>query len=171
MRHIDRKAQMMDAGTALFRMEGGFGTALGQVKAEMAEFGQVRSVSDAPVDQRHAREHVCDRDLPASTAHCDLFLDYSTPWRYRYISCLLEESGESGAYAATFKEGNRSTPLRAAAHILGSLLFLVLPLLSKAGGWLWLPGIVLSLCCLYDWLRPSRRAQQVVQTLIQTLSA
>ncbi len=80
-----KKVQMMDAGTALFEMEGGFGTALGQIRAELKEFGKVSDDGE------------------------DIVLDFSTAWRKRFISCHLESAGENGdrhKYAAVFKEGS-----------------------------------------------------------------
>lgn len=91
----DKKVQMMDAGTALFEMEGGFGTALGQIRAELREFGKVYDDGE------------------------DMVLDFSTIWRKRIIRCRLEGAGENGdlhRYAAVFMEGSSSTRLRNWVH-------------------------------------------------------
>lgn len=105
MKKFDGKVQMLDAGMVLFETKSDFGDTLGQVKAEMEVYGKVLKPAD-----------LSEAELPESTGECDLFLDWSSIWRVRYISCHLEsaDGGESDPhrYAATFKEGNRSTMLR-----------------------------------------------------------
>jgi len=110
---IDRKVKMMDAGTALFTIDGGLGTALGQVKAEMAVYGKAYRAGELEKE-----------DLPEMVEDWDLFLDYSTAWRNRYLVCKVDAVGMSDAtgagnpelganrYAASFSEGNSSTRLR-----------------------------------------------------------
>ena len=41
MKDMNIKVQMMDAGMTLFETKEGFGNTLGQVKAEMEEYGKV----------------------------------------------------------------------------------------------------------------------------------
>ena len=77
------KVQMMDAGMTLFESEQNYGNALGQVKAELEVYGNVLKPCE-----------LADAALPESTGDCDLFLDWSTFWRVRYISCHLESAGE-----------------------------------------------------------------------------
>lgn len=165
MKKLDRKTQMMDAGTALFETKGGYGTVLGQLRAELAAYGRVFAPGDVP-----------EEALPHSAGAFDLFLDYSTVWRTRYISCRIEDAGDSGGrtgdgetirrYAAEFKEGNRSTVLRAAVHLAvaaGLLAVSILPgpcLVSVLAA-------VLILPVLYLWIVPSRAARKTVGKLLE----
>ena len=108
---FDRKAQMMDAGTAFFEAKEGYGSILGEIKAEMEVYGKVLKISE-----------IDNKELPFTTKECDLFLDFSNAFRHRYISCLLMDAGDTGKitdkgehirrYAAVFKEGNTSSGLR-----------------------------------------------------------
>ncbi len=168
MKKLNRKAQMMDAGTALFESKDGYGSVLGQVKAELKEFGSIGTPDDLP-----------EGAVPPSTAEFDLFLDYSTPWRYRYISCRVEDAGDTGRttddgepirrYAITFKEGNRSTWLRILVHLIIMAAFLAGVILS--GQWhLTLLAVVLGLFTFYQLLVPSKKAQQTVRLLIDKVS-
>lgn len=175
---IDRKAQMMDAGTALFESEKGFGTSLGQVKAEMKTFGKVYDVTDDPSEIANGGKFnenmVSLHDLPVSTSDCDLFLDFSTIWRKRYISCKFEDAGTTGKYtsdgeeirryAATFKEGNRSSHLRAGTHIV-LILFMIIAMISGTakGAICITAGILLILFVVFDWMTPSKDSQHAVK--------
>lgn len=174
MNRFDQKTQMMDAGTVLFPFPGGFGSALGTVKALMKEYGRVLTVSEAAVPDAF-QDSVDPAGLPPSTAACDLFLDYSTPWRHRYVSCLLEDAGPGEGdvrrYAAVFKQGDRSTPLRAAVHLLlivagGVLVFL--PVTGFAGV---LAGLALAALAAYGWIVPSRKALRVLHDIQDRLRA
>lgn len=175
MKRMDRKAQMMDAGTALFESKEGFGTSLGQVKAEMKRFGKVYEVStgDEEADKFHDSV-ISPAELPESTDRCDLFLDFSSPWRNRYISCLFEDAGDTGKrtadgehirrYAATFKEGNTSTPLRAGVHI-GLIVIIAVLVVSGlvSGAVSVVAGILLCFLVVYSWLTPSKDSQAIVK--------
>lgn len=88
MKKFDGKVQMLDAGMILFEAKSDFGDTLGQVKAEMEVYGKVLKPAD-----------LSEAELPESTGECDLFLDWSSIWRVRYISCHLEsaDGGESGS--------------------------------------------------------------------------
>ena len=103
---FDKKAQMMDAGMVLFPSDEPFGRVLGMVKTAMTPYGKVWRKTDLEGSV-----------LPDSLPEFDLFLDRSTPWRKRYISAWVSDAGD-GRYALTFREGNRSTGLRAATFIL-----------------------------------------------------
>ncbi len=166
MNDINLKVQMMDAGMTLFSSAENFGNTLGQVKAEMEEYGRVLRVNDL--------EGV---SLPESTGDYDLFLDWSTVWRVRYISCHLESAGEEFCdgkttyrYAATFKEGNKSTVFRGV--VIGVLLIALIVGTVAAHG-----ALNTSLCVLlagataYLWILPSRRARKVVSSLMSKLRA
>lgn len=162
MKKFDGKVQMLDAGMVLFETKSDFGDTLGQVKAEMEVYGKVLKPAD-----------LSEAELPESTGECDLFLDWSTIWRVRYISCHLEsaDGGESDPhrYAATFKEGNRSTKLRGAVMavlLAGFVLDIV-----------FLHGVLNTICAVllaalttaYVWILPSRKAQKVVKALMKAL--
>lgn len=155
MRDMDEKnkcdVQLMDAGTAMFSMDGGFGTALGQVRAELREYGRVYDEGEF------------------------IMLDFSTVWRKRMIACRLEDAGEGDGgkrkYALVLKEGSGNTGLRTWTHLLAALLFaaamavphLIFPELAN---------FVLSLVCTagivaaaYGWTCPSKASVRTVQKL------
>ncbi len=158
----DKKVQMMDAGTALFISRENFGKTMGQVKAEMEVFGKVlKSTEFSP------------EELPESTAECDLFLDFSSIWRIRYISCLVQDAGEiPGAvadedgridrrYAAVFKEGNKSTVLRGVVH--AALIIAAIAAAVYIGSiFVRIGAAVLGLGLLFEWIIPSRTAQKTL---------
>lgn len=153
---FNKKVQMLDAGMILFKSEENFGNTLGQVKAEMDVYGKVLKPSE-----------IEDVVLPESTGDCDLFLNWSTFWRIRYISCHLESSGDG--YAATFKEGNRSTTFRG---IVMSLLISFAAVVIFAPGTLYtLLGLILAGLAAYLWILPSRKAQKTVAALMHKLGA
>ncbi len=153
---MDRKIQMMDAGTALFEMEGGFGTALGQVRAELKEFGKVYDDEE------------------------DLVLDFSDIWMKRIITCHLEGAGDDGdrhRYAAVFREGSASTKLRALVH--GTMIAVLAIVLFFPG--LMFPemaGFCLSAICVvgivavaYDWITPSRKSVRTLKKISSKISS
>ena len=100
MRKFDTRVQMMDAGMKLFESENGFGTCIGQVKANLKETGKVLEAREL--------EGIA---LPGSTGDFDLFVDRSNLWRKKYVSCRIEYAGEREEggktifrYAASFRE-------------------------------------------------------------------
>lgn len=168
---FDNKAQMMDAGTAFFTSKEGYGSVLGQIKAEMAVFGKVLS--------GHEIEPAA---LPYSTKECDLFLDFSTIFRNRYISCKLEDGGSTGEkteegedirrYAAVLKEGNTGTKLREWLFILIILLLLGCGVSWLASGvWLGIISIAAALVAAYWRIVPSRKAQETVKYIKRKIEA
>lgn len=151
----DRKVLMMDAGTALFEMEGGFGTALGQVKAELREFGRVSEDGE------------------------DLVLTLPGIWNERRVICHLEGAGDEGElhkYAAVFKEGSRNSLLGNIVHgtcavVLAAALVLPRFLFPEAA------CFALSAACTagllataYSWVRPDMVPADTVRKLIVKLS-
>ena len=155
MGKFDRKTQMMDAGTVLFRSEGDFGSAIGKVKRTMLPYGRVWTSSELDMDA-----------LPSSGRGCDLLLDWSTPWRTRYISCKVSSSGE--AWAAVFKEGNRSGILRSVTFIALIVILLSLAIFGHAGFFGGLLSVALCLILLYLWLVPSRKAVTTVRGIMKS---
>lgn len=164
MKKFDTKVQMMDAGMTLFETEENYGNTLCQVKAELEVYGKVLRPSE-----------LSEAILPDSTGDCDLFLDWSSAWRKRYISCHLENAGETEKdgktiyrYAASFKEGNRSTVLRGAVMLMFLLtmlteIFFGSNLLSK------IQGLVCAGLTAWLWILPSRKAQNLVFSLMRKL--
>ena len=152
---FDKKAQMMDAGMVLFPSDEPFGRVLGMVKTAMTPYGKVWRKTDLEGSV-----------LPDSLPEFDLFLDRSTPWRKRYISAWVSDAGD-GRYALTFREGNRSTGLRAAtfillifACVLGAVCIPGIGLLRPA---LWaLAGLVA-----YRWIVPARNNRKAVEELMR----
>ncbi len=174
IRKTDRKTQMMDAGTALFSAREGIGMAIGYVRRKMEEAGgEVANINEVSQDV-----------IPTTTGDFDLFMDFSTPWRSRYISAKVEDAGEGGTdadgepmrrYAAVFKEGNRTAPLRAACHILVIAGLILTPITV---GILFpdLANFVLTVLCLvaagytaYRWIVPSKVSQKKVAAIQRAL--
>ena len=183
MKKFDEKILMMDAGTALFSGKDGFGSAIGTVKAEMDVYGTTLRAHEFRQE-----------DLPRTTKECDLFLDCSTLWRKRCISCKVEDAGDTGLrtadgepvrrYAAVFKEGNRSTVLRRAVYALACAALMacmfpkVLPgpvsaqitaLSAPMGVLRVIAGILLLLGVLYRRISPSWDARHIVNQIQQAL--
>lgn len=162
MKKFNGKVQMMDAGMTLFGSPEELGTVIGIVKEKLLPYGNVFNANE-----------LSDVELPGSTGECDLFLDWSTCWRIRYISCHLESAGESEyegihRYAATFREGNRNTTFRGAVMIF--LLFCCMAaVFSGQGLFFGISGIALSLIVAYLWILPSGKAQKAVNALLQEL--
>lgn len=164
MTDMNMKVQMMDAGMTLFESGQGFGNTLGQVKAEMEVYGKVLKANDM--------EGV---KVPDSTGDFDLFMDWSTIWRVRYISCHLESAGEISSgegsvyrYAATFKEGNRSTLLRGMVMLVLMIAFMAETVIVP-GLLFTLQGLFCAALTAYIWILPSRKAQKIVFALMEKL--
>ena len=116
--------QMMDAGSVLIETGEGFGSVIGCVKAELAEYGEVKAT-----------------DFGFS-------MDFSNSWRRRRISCTVEDAGSTGRtdsedreirrYAVTFKEGNASGWLRKVffAVLLAALAILTFRCVFALAGFL-----------------------------------
>jgi hypothetical protein len=152
---FDKKAQMMDAGMVLFPSDEPFGRVLGMVKTAMTPYGKVWRKTDLEGSV-----------LPDSLPEFDLFLDRSTPWRKRYISAWVSDAGD-GRYALTFREGNRSTGLRAATFIL--LIFTcVLGAVCIPGIGLLRPALwALAGWVAYRWIVPARNNRKAVEELMR----
>lgn len=152
---FDKKAQMMDAGMILVRSDEPFGRMLGMVKTAMTPFGKVWRKTDLEGSV-----------LPDSLPEFDLFLDRSTPWRKRYISAWVADAGE-GRYALSFREGNRSTRLRATTFIL--------LILACVLGAVCIPGIgpfrlvfwALAGWIAYRWIVPARNNRKAVEQIME----
>ncbi len=160
---IDRKVQMMDAGMTMCRSEKTFGILLGGMKADLEKHGKVLRANDIDAQA-----------LPESTDEFDLFLDWSTPLRKRYLSLRLEEITEDGdeasrRYAVSLKEGNRNTLLRSVIFLLAAAAVLAcgivgfgnVPRIITV-----LAGIAAALWIVLQWLKPSAKAQKLVKTLL-----
>lgn len=152
---FDKKAQMMDAGMILVHSDEPFGRILGMVKTAMTPYGKVWRKTDLEGSV-----------LPDSLPEFDLFLDRSTPWRKRYISAWVSDAGD-GRYALTFREGNRSTGLRAATFIL--LIFAcVLGAVCIPGIGLLRPALwALAGWVAYRWIVPARNNRKAVEELMR----
>lgn len=169
MKKFDKRAQMMDAGCALFESKDGMGTALGQVKAEMKEYGEVSETAEVALE-----------NLPHSTDKADFVLDFSSFWRNRYVSCLVQDAGDTGRrtpdgepirlYAAVFKEGNKGTRFRDFLYVV-VLLYLFVDLFCFTYQLISiLCGTALILLVTFSWICPSRSAQRTVKEIIANLS-
>lgn len=164
---IEKRVQMMDAGMRLFQTEKPFGTVLGGIKTEMAKYGAVLRANETDPSM-----------FPETIGEYDLFLDWSSATKYRYISCKLEDAGEVGAtdegeaihrYAVMLKEGNRNKPLNTLLAIAIFLVFLALAfIIGKGHPSFWLVLIFLALGCLtaFRLLRPSKEATALIGKLL-----
>ena len=168
---IDKKVQMMDAGMTLFTIAKPFGTVLGGIKTEMSKYGDVKRPNEISADS-----------VPDTTGVWDLFLDWSTPFRWRAISCRLEDAGSAGRnedgeeirrYAASFKEGNKNRGLKVALILALAAAVIVLGAVGLDG----VPGIftiaasvVVAGFLLVFGLRPSTKAQDAVVNLMDIIS-
>lgn len=164
---IDKRIQMMDAGMRLFQTEKPFGTVLGGIKTEMAKYGKVLRANEIDPSR-----------LPDSTGESDLFLDWSSATKYRYISCKLEDAGEVGTtdegepvhrYAVLLKEGNGNKPLNTIITVAIFLVFLALAFLIGKGRpsfWLILMFLALGSFTSFRLLRPSKAATELISKLL-----
>jgi len=156
MDRLDKKTQMMDAGMILFSNAEPYGTTIGRIKEIMEKYGRVFKANELDYSL-----------LPSSTGECDLFMNFSTPWRTRYISCKCEVSGDK--YAASFKEGNRSGILRSITFILLAILLLTLGIICHLGIWGVILGIVSAAIALYLWIIPSKKSRIILSEIMNRL--
>lgn len=152
---IDKTTQMMDAGMRLFETEKPFGTVLGGIKTEMAKYGKVLRPNE-----------IVDSELPEASSGCDLFLDRSTRFKTKYISCSLEDAGIVGTtpdgedihrYAASLKEGNKNTNV--GIYVACSLVIIWAMLgwlISEGIGWIALVFAIIGIYGAWRMLRPSQ---------------
>ena len=168
---IVKKVQMMDAGMTLFTSAKPFGTVLGGIKTEMSKYGDVKRSNEISADS-----------VPDTTGECDLFLDWSTPFRRRAVSCRLEDAGPAGRnvggedlrrYAVSFKEGNKNRGFKVACVLALAAAVIVLGVIGLDG----VPGIftiaasiAVAAGVLIFGLRPSPKAQKAVVRLMDIIS-
>lgn len=170
MNMIDKNVMMLDAGMVRFSTDKPFGTALGGIMTELKSKGRVLRLNEIDPD-----------DLPPTCGGCDLFLDWSTPLRKRYISCVLEESDRTSVdeagdivhhYSASLKEGHKNTPLRVLAVLGIAAGLAILGILGVGGfpkGVTTILGLSGGFFCLLKGLGPSRKAVKTVKHLLQEI--
>ena len=165
---IDKSTYMMDVGMRLFDSEKPYGIVLGGIKKEMEGYGKVLRTNE-----------FSDEDLPKASVGCDLFLDRSTRYKSKYISCTLEDAGTVGRtadgeeihrYAAALKEGNKNTNVGIYVSLAMILVWAMLGWLVSDGGVL----ITLALTAvgiIGAWwtLRPSKDNSRVARRLLDAL--
>ena len=164
---IDKKTQMMDAGMRLFETEKPFGTVLGGIKTEMAGYGKVLRNNE-----------IVESELPEASIGCDLFLDRSTRYKTKYITCKLEEAGMVGTtpdgeeihrYAVSLKEGNKNTNVgiyvAAALVIIWAMLGW---LISEGNGWIALLFTLIGIYGAWRMLRPSKDNSRLAGKFLDT---
>lgn len=161
---MDKKIQMMDAGTALFTISEDFGTALGMVKTAMGAFGgTVYRAIETGTD-----------GFPEGAADADLLLDFSSRWRNRCISCKLEYAGEAEGgkhrYAAVFKQGDSSGRIRDYT-LLTLCVIIVLGMITAPGAIRIIAGILLIILIGYWRISPSKDARIRVEEIIKSLAS
>ena len=162
---IDQGVQMMDAGMRLFETEKPFGTVVGGIKNEMSKYGKVLRAKDM--------ERI---ELPAASAGCDLFLDRSTKYKTKYISCVIEDAGEVGTtsdgerirrYAASLKEGNKNTNTGIYVHLALVIIWAMLGwFISSGNGWIAMVFALIGIHGAWRALRPSLDNAQVISQLL-----
>lgn len=161
---MDKKIQMMDAGTALFTINEDFGTALGMVKTAMGAFGgRVYRATDSQTVS-----------FPEGAADADLLLDFSSRWRNRCISCKLEYAGTDvngkHRYAAVFKQGDSSGRIRNYT-LLTLCVIIVLGMIAAPGTIRIIAGILLVIFIGYWKISPSKDARIRVEEIIKSLAS
>ena len=164
---IDKGVQMMDAGMRLFETEKPFGTVVGGIKNEMSKYGKVLRAKDM--------EGI---ELPAASAGCDLFLDRSTKYKTKYISCVIEDAGEVGItsdgerirrYAASLKEGNKNTNTGIYVHLALVIIWAMLGwFVSNGNGWITTLFALVGIFGAWRMLRPSKDNSRVVSQLLDS---
>lgn len=166
---IDKSIHMMDAGMRLFESEKPYGIVLGGIKKEMEGYGKVLRTNE-----------FSDEELPEASSGCDLFLDRSTRYKTKYISCSLEDAGTVGRtadgeeihrYAASLKEGNKNTNVGIYVSLAMILIWAMLGWLVSDGGVL----ITLALTAVgiygaWRTLRPSKDNINVTRRLLDAFN-
>ena len=155
----------MDAGMRLFDTEKPYGTVLGGIKTEMTKYGKVLRAKEL--------EGVV---LPDACIGCDLFLDRSTKYKTKYISCTLEDAGTVGTteegeqihrYAASLKEGNKSTATGIYVHLGLVIIWAMLGwFISNGNGWIAMVFALIGIYGAWRALRPSLDNAQVISQLL-----
>ena len=166
---IDRNVQMMDAGMRLFESEKPLGTVLGGIKNEMGRYGRLMR-----------RNQIDPVELPATTGDCDLFLDRSTRFKSKYLSCRVEDAGTVGKtvdgeeihrYAASLKEGNRNTNVGIYVHMaLISIWAMLGWFLSEGNAWIVLVFTAVGIFGAWRQLRPSKDNLNLANKLLDIFS-
>ncbi len=160
MAEMNTKVQMIDAGMRLVRSSNPIGTEIGRVRAVLSEYGKVYMNGAFELSR-----------LPDSAGDFDLFVDMSSFWRFRYLTCKVEAAceapGEDGkyVYAITLRQGDKSTVIRGivmAALILCCLAVIVaipgfIPKLFAAAG---------ALAISYWWILPDSYSRRQVTRLL-----
>lgn len=165
----DKTVQIMDAGMRLFTTEKPFGTVLGGIKTEMAKYGKVLRSNE-----------IVESELPEACAGCDLFLDRSTRYKTKFISCTLEDAGTVGKtadgeeihrYAASLKEGNKNTNTGIYVHLALVVIWAMLGwFVSNGNGWITLLFTAIGLIGAWRSLRPSKDNGKVVSALLDAFA-
>ena len=165
----DKTVQMMDAGMRLFDTEKPYRTVLGGIKTEMSKYGKVLRAKEL--------EGVV---LPDACIGCDLFLDRSTKYKTKYISCTLEDAGTVGTteegeqihrYAASLKEGNKNTNV--GIYVAIALFFIWAMLgwfISDGNAWLAMVFAIIGIYGAWRMLRPSKDNGKVVSALLEAFA-
>ena len=166
---IDRNVQMMDAGMRLFESEKPLGTVLGGIKNEMGRYGRLMR-----------RNEIDPEELPATTGDCDLFLDRSTRFKSKYLSCRVEDAGTVGKtadgeeihrYAASLKEGNRNTNVGIYVHLALIIIWAMLGwFLSEGNAWIVLVFTAVGVFGAWRQLRPSKDNLNLANKLLDIFS-
>ena len=164
---IDRNVQMMDAGMRLFESEKP--TVLGGIKNEMGRYGRLMR-----------RNEIDPEELPATTGDCDLFLDRSTRFKSKYLSCRVEDAGTVGKtadgeeihrYAASLKEGNRNTNVGIYVHLALIIIWAMLGwFLSEGNAWIVLVFTAVGVFGAWRQLRPSKDNLNLANKLLDIFS-
>lgn len=166
---IDRKVQMMDAGMRFFESEKPLGTVLGGIKNEMGRYGRLMR-----------RNEIDPEELPATTGDCDLFLDRSSRFKSKYLSCRVEDAGTVGKtadgeeihrYAASLKEGNRNTNVGLYVHLALIIIWAMLGwFLSEGNAWIVLVFTAVGIFGAWRQLRPSKDILNLANKLLDIFS-
>jgi hypothetical protein len=149
MKVLDKDVKMMDSGLSLISSEKDFTTVSNQIMTILGS----------------------DGGKVSKTGPSDMVLDYSTPWRNKFISCHLEEDGKDAQgktrYAASFMEGNASNWLRRLTQLTTLTVVLVITAILSHGFLEVILFILFILTYLFVSVLPSYRSQKRMERTVR----
>ena len=171
--------QLLDAGFDKITPEEKKAMALEACAEMCGKDAKVISAASAYGDEQDFKYMITSNGFEgeSSSSYFSIYANvFKSPWRIRYISCHVESAGEhvvngktAQRYAATFKEGNRSSSLRGVVMFLFLISFATEALITP-GIIYTLQGIIFAGLTAYLWILPSSKAQKVIKKLMNRLS-
>ena len=173
MKEIDKTVKMLDSGTALLCHSGGFGPMLGQVRAELLDFGtSIFSSKDCSSMGNFP---------PSGGEGWDFFLDFSSALRKRYISCTVFDAGDTGRvdsedrpirkYAVEIRSGWKDTPLSRGILCILPLSILILLIWGPLPWWANLLCLLIAALSVWALVTPDRKTSGAARKIRHSLEA